>query len=154
MPAARMSSITVPKSCHTKCGSMKRSCSAVPQRTGRTRSGCSQKRATSARSSSACSSDIRGCGGISNARSSTSPWRPDALSGEYSLSMQNSARWVLPVRSTSRWRSARSTTHGGGDGPARSSCCSAISSSYRLSWRASSTRGAWLVGPMKAPENR
>ena len=26
--------------------------------------------------------------------------------------MQNSARWVLPVRSVSRCRSARSTTHG------------------------------------------
>ena len=41
------------------------------------------------------------------------PRRPEAVSGEYSLSMQNSARCVLPVTSTSRCRSARSTSHGG-----------------------------------------
>ena len=35
-----------------------------------------------------------------------------ALSGEYSLSIENSARCVLPVRSTSRLRSSRSTSHG------------------------------------------
>ena len=34
-------------------------------------------------------------------------------SGEYSLSMQNSARCVLPVTSTSRLRKTRSTSHGG-----------------------------------------
>ena len=37
------------------------------------------------------------------------------LSGLYSLSMQNSARWVLPVMSVSRCRSARSVTHGFAD---------------------------------------
>jgi hypothetical protein len=36
-----------------------------------------------------------------------------AVSGEYSLSMQNSARWVLPVASTSRLRKTRSTSQGG-----------------------------------------
>ena len=36
------------------------------------------------------------------------------LSGENSLSMQNSARCVLPVPSTSRLRNTRSTSHGGG----------------------------------------
>ena len=35
-----------------------------------------------------------------------------AESGEYSLSMQNSARCVLPVRSTSKWRNNRSTSQG------------------------------------------
>ncbi len=55
---------------------------------------------------------ICACGGISNARNSRIPRRPVAVSGEYSLSMQNSARWVLPVRSTSRLRSRRSTSHG------------------------------------------
>ena len=39
-------------------------------------------------------------------------------------------------------------------GGRRSSSANAISSSYRLSWRASSTRGAWLVGPMNRPEKR
>ena len=34
-------------------------------------------------------------------------------SGEYSLSMQNSARCVLPVTSISRLRNSRSTSHGG-----------------------------------------
>jgi hypothetical protein len=35
------------------------------------------------------------------------------LSGEYSLSMQNSLRWVLPVTSTRMLRSVRSTSQGG-----------------------------------------
>ena len=48
-----------------------------------------------------------------SARSSTRPSRPRSESGLNSLSMQNSARWVLPVRSTSRWRNRRSTSHGG-----------------------------------------
>jgi len=39
--------------------------------------------------------------------------RPLALSGEKSLSMQNSLRWVLPVKSTKRLRKTRSTSHGG-----------------------------------------
>ena len=56
---------------------------------------------------------MRACGGISKARISSSPSRPVALSGEYSLSMQNSARCVLPVTSISRLRSMRSTSHGG-----------------------------------------
>ena len=54
------------------------------------------------------------CGGISKPRSSSRPSRPRLLSGLYSLSMQNSARWVLPVRSVSRCRRARSTSHGRG----------------------------------------
>jgi cell division transport system permease protein len=45
---------------------------------------------------------MRACGGISKARNSSNPRRPEELSGEYSLSMQNSARWVLPVESTNR----------------------------------------------------
>ena len=52
------------------------------------------------------------CGGISNARNSTSPNRPWRVSGENSLSMQNSARCVLPVTSISKFRSTRSTIHG------------------------------------------
>ena len=93
---------------------MKRSCSSVPQRVERrvVRRSC-QNRATSARSSSCCARLMRACGGISNARISTSPRRPLAVSGEYSLSMQNSARCVLPVTSTSRCRKTRSTSHGG-----------------------------------------
>ena len=76
------------------------------------------------------------------------------LSGEYSLSMQNSARCVLPVTSVSRWRNTRSTSQGGGTVERSGSCENAISSSYTLSCRASSTRGAWLVGPMNSPEKR
>jgi hypothetical protein len=48
---------------------------------------------------------MRACGGISKARSSSRPRRPVGPSGEYSLSMQNSLRWVLPVTSISRLRS-------------------------------------------------
>jgi hypothetical protein len=101
---------------------------------------------------------MRACGDSSKARSSNSPSRPEAESGEYSLSMQNSARCVSPVTSTSTWRSARSTSQGGAALPSsrlcRSSSASAISSSRTWSLRASSTRGAWLVGPMNRPENR
>ena len=61
-----------------------------------------------------CTRLMRGCGGISKARNSSRPRRPVGASGEYSLSMENSARCVLPVRSTSRWRSSRSTSHGRG----------------------------------------
>ncbi|COX39095.1 Uncharacterised protein [Mycobacterium tuberculosis] len=48
--------------------------------------------------------------------------------------MQNSARWVLPVMSVSRCRSARSVTHGWGrpppdDGDSRRISANAISSS-------------------------
>ena len=96
----------------TKCGSMKRSCSSVPHRTSGRRYGVVQNLAISARSSSCCVRLMRACGGISNARNSTSPRRSPLVSGAYSLSMQNSARCVLPVTSTSRFRKIRSTSHG------------------------------------------
>ena len=66
-------------------GSRKRSCSSVPQRTSGPRYGSRQQRATSARTSSACTSAIRGCGGISNARSSTTPRRPRSRVGAEEL---------------------------------------------------------------------
>src|SRR5450432_1606278 len=120
--------------------------------------GCCQKRATSVRSRSICTALIRACGGISKARNSNSPSRPVAESGEYSLSIENSERCVLPVRSVNRWRSSRSVNQGSDSAwplPClRDNCWNAISSSYNLSSRASSTRGAWLVGPMNVPENR
>ena len=99
---------------------------------------------------------MRACGGISNARISSRPSLPAGPSGEYSLSMQNSARCVLPVTSISRLRSSRSTSHGGHAPSAifLSSSRNAISISYTESLRASSMRGAWLVGPMNSPENR
>ena len=96
---------------------------------------------------------MRACGGISRARNSTRPSRPVAVSGAYSLSMQNSVRWVLPVMSASRWRNIRSTSQGATSSPGVI-CENAISSSARLSCRASSMRGCWLVGPMNRPLNR
>ena len=42
---------------------------------------------------------------------------PVALPGAYSLSIQNSERWVLPVMSISRLRNRRSTSHGSGTSP-------------------------------------
>ena len=77
------------------------------------RTGFSQNLATRPRIRSCWARLIRACGGISKARSSTRPSRPLAESGLYSLSMQNSARCVLPVTSTSRWRKTRSTSQGG-----------------------------------------
>ena len=41
-----------------------------------------------------------------------------------------------------------------GSSPRSGICWKAISSSYRLSLRASSTRGAWLVGPMNMPREQ
>ena len=58
--------------------------------------------ATAARMSRVCAAAMRACGAISKARNSTRPSRPEALSGAYILSMQNSARWVLPVMSVRR----------------------------------------------------
>ena len=57
---------------------------------------------------------MRASGGISNERNSTRPSRPVGPSGENSLSMQISVRWVLPVTSTRMLRNSRSTSHGGG----------------------------------------
>ena len=74
--------------------------------------GVCQNLAISARNSNCCVRLMRACGGISNARNSSRPWRPFGPSGEYSLSMQNSARCVLPVTSISRLRSNRSTSQG------------------------------------------
>ncbi len=98
---------------------------------------------------------MRACGGISNERSSSNPCRPLEVSGLNILSMHSSERWVLPVTSTSRLRKMRSTIHGG-TGPAglASICRNAISSSSTLSCRASSRRGAWLVGPTNIPEKK
>ena len=99
-----MSHITSSKSCQTKCGSMKRSCSSVPQRTSGARYGSRQNRAMAARSIKCCARLMLACGGISKERNSTRPSRPELLSGEKSLPMQNSVRCVLPVASTSRLR--------------------------------------------------
>ena len=119
-PPAFCSAITSARSCSMKYGSMKRSCSSVPQRASRAGSyGSRQKRAISERSRSCCVRLMRSCGGISKARISSRPSRPVLPSGENILSMQNSARCVLPVESMSRLRNRRSTSHGGGVCPAR-----------------------------------
>jgi hypothetical protein len=80
----------------TKCGSMKRSCRPVPQRISGARRALPE-----ARDQRAQQQHLRrlicACGGISKPRNSSRPRRPVAPSGEYSLSMQNSARCVLPV---------------------------------------------------------
>src|ERR1700709_2746873 len=55
-------------------------------------------------------------GAISNARSSSRPRRSPVPSGGNILSMQNSARWVLPVTSTSRLRKRPSSIQGGHGG--------------------------------------
>ncbi len=68
--------------------------------------------------------------------------------------MHSSERWVLPVTSTSRLRKTRSTIQGGSGPVLLSICLNAISSSSMLSWRASSMRGAWLVGPTNMPEKK
>ena len=53
----------------------------VPQCTSRRSYGVCQNAATAARISSSCAADMRACGGISSARNSTRPSRPDAVSG-------------------------------------------------------------------------
>ena len=65
------------------------------------------------RISSICAADISACGGISKARNSTRPRRPEPPVGEYILSMQNSVRWPLPVMSHRILRNSRSTSQGG-----------------------------------------
>ena len=63
-----------------KCGSMKRSCSALPQWISLRRYGSFQNLAISVRTRSCWARLMRACGGISNARSSTSPSREEAVS--------------------------------------------------------------------------
>ena len=110
----RVSSTTSSKSCCTKCGSMKRSCSVVSQSHERrmirllpeTRdAGTQQHLLRQGSSARAAASRTRG--------TRRGPAGPTSVSGENNLSMQNSARCVLPVTSTSRWRNTRSTSHGG-----------------------------------------
>ncbi len=92
-------------------------------------------------------------GGISKPRNSKIPRRPDDESGEYILSIQNSERWVLPVRSVNKCRNNLSVIQKGMN-PFSGTWLKAISISYKLSSNPSSIRGAWLVGPIKAPENK
>ena len=96
---------------------MKRSCSVVPQRVSLPLIGFSQQRAIMARSRTCCARLMRGFGGISKPRNSTSPKRPVGPSGENNLSMQISARWVFPVTSINAFRSRRSVSQGGGGVP-------------------------------------
>ena len=74
-------------------------------------------RARSAPPASAAAAAAPGsCARAAAFRRRASPAGPagrSAPSGEYSLSMQNSARCVLPVTSISRLRNSRSTSHGG-----------------------------------------
>ena len=91
---------------------MKSSCTRLPQRIIRRSYGTCQNAATAVRISSTCAAAISGCGGISKARNSTKPSRPEELSGENILSTQNSVRWVLPVMSTRMLRNSRSVTQG------------------------------------------
>ena len=155
-PCCFRSASTCLKSSQTKCCNMNRSCSAVPQRVMSPCNGSAQNRAISARINNCCAKDIRASGGISNPRNSTSPSRPVGPSGENSLSMQISDRWVFPVESVNMFRKSRSTSQGIGCTPCPGPgiCASAISISYKASCRASSILGAWLVGPMNSPENR
>ena len=64
---------------------MKRSCSVVPQRTNLPCCGSRQSLAISARISNCWASDMRGSGGISKARNSTSPSRPVGAVGRIEL---------------------------------------------------------------------
>ena len=64
----------------------------------------------------------------------TDPRRPVGPSGEYILSMQNSARCVFPVTSISKLRSSRSTSHGATGAPGWGNCRNATSSSYNESF--------------------
>src|SRR6266850_1931037 len=147
--------MTSARSCCTKYGIKKRSCSSVPQRVSALGAyGLRQNLATIARRRSCWVRLIRECGGISKARISNNPSLPVGPSGEYILSMQNSARWVLPVTSINKLRSRRSTAQGGTLSPALGNRSNANSSSYNESLRASSTRGAWDVGPRNRPEKR
>ena len=111
---ARRSASTSRKSGPTKCGSMKRSCSAVPQRHQRCRGRAAARTARSARAAAAAARGSCARAAASRRRG-TRPGRGgrSGCPGEYSLSMQNSARCVLPVTSTSRLRNRRSTSQGG-----------------------------------------
>ena len=130
----------------------------APCRISGARSGSSQNRATSARTSSACTIAIWECGGISKPRSSSRPSRPrarvravqlvDAELGAVGVAgdvgQQVPQRAVDHPRPDARrrpWSAARSRRT---RSPVRTASPA----------RPSSTRGACEVGPMNRPENR
>ena len=89
---ARKSSTTSSRSCRTKCGSMKRSCSAVPQRTsGRAIGLAPEPRYQGAQQQHLHQAHARVRRHLEGAQLHQ-PQTPVGPSGEYSLSMQNSAR--------------------------------------------------------------
>ena len=130
---ARRSPSTSRKSAQTKCGSMNRSCSARAPADQRALlrlapepGGERAQQQVAGRGSSARRAASRNRGTRPGRAARSGP------SGENSLSMQISVRWVLPVTSTSRLRNSRSTSQGGGVlavARAAGTCASAISSS-------------------------
>ena len=112
-PDCRKAPSTSKKSSRTKCGSMNRSWSAVPQRIRLPSNGSFQNMQTKARINNICRRFIRAVGGISNARNSSKPSGNPRPCGGKSLSTQNSARCVFPVTSASKFRNNPSTTEGG-----------------------------------------
>jgi hypothetical protein len=98
---------------------------------------------------------MRACGGISKARSSSRPSRPVAVSG--AVELVDAELGAVGVAGDVDEQVAQQAV----DQPRRhlgalpsGICWKATRSRSTESLRASSTRGAWLVGPMNRPENR
>ena len=150
------SSSTSRKSSPTKCGSMNRSCSVVPQRTSRSCTAAFQNRAISARSSSCCVRLIRGVRRHFE-RPEFDQSQPARRPNRANTACRCRTRPGACCRSRrpADCRNSRSTSQGGQRArPRREFAGRRFPVRRALSCRASSTRGAWLVGPMNMPENK
>jgi hypothetical protein len=135
---------------------MKRSCRAVPQRTRSCSVGRAPEARTSARSSRPCSQrHLRVRRHLEAAELDQAQAARGAVGRIQLVDAELGAVGVAghvdqqvaqqPVDQPGRRRVPC---------PGAGSCCRAISSSYRLSSRASSTRGAWEVGPDEQPREQ
>ena len=155
-PRSRYAS-TSSKSRHSQVGKRKRSWSACPQRT----SGCRvRRRARTTRRARGRARPARSPSGraaASRTRAARrSPAGRAASTGSKSLSMQISARCVLPETSTNRCRKRASQSHGGGGLGRRARTRGRARSRARRARRDAPrrARGACDVGPTKSPVKR
>jgi hypothetical protein len=148
-----MSSMTSLKSCSTKCGSMKRSCSSVPQRTRR-----AARRAVPEAGHQAAQQQLLGQRHARVRRH---------LEGAQLEQAEAAGRAVRRIQLVDAELGAvgvagdvdQQVAQHAVDQPGRHvaagrNLAEGVSISYSESLRASSMRGAWLVGPMNRPENR
>jgi hypothetical protein len=135
----------------TKCGSMKRSCSSVPQRIRPPSNGCFQNVATSAR----ISSDLQQAHAQMRSHLKRAQLQQPKRSPDPPA--ETSCRCRIPPGASCPSHppaDCETAVHNPRLAVALGQIAKRDSNSYSASVRASSTRGYWLVGPTYIPENR